>query len=139
MVAVLNPVTPLDPSSGLQADSNNQSVVLRLTWGQSSVLLTGDIGTEAESTLLRSGQLLAANVLKMAHHGSDGSSSAGFLTTVQPSFAVISAGAGNRFSHPATAVLDRLTQLGVTILRTDQAGTIELITDGERWWVKTEH
>jgi len=88
--------------------------------------------------LLRSGQILSANVLKLAHHGSNRSSSASFLTAVHPSYAVISVGADNRFGHPAASILDRLTQLGVTILRTDQAGTIELITDSERWWVKTE-
>ena len=138
VLAVLNPVTPPDPSAGAGADSNDQSVVLRLTWRQASVLLTGDIQAEAESSLLQSGQMLSANVLKLAHHGSNRSSSASFLTAVHPSYAVISVGADNRFGHPAASILDRLTQLGVTILRTDQAGTIELITDSERWWVKTE-
>ena len=137
-MTALNPVTPSNPAPNTQADANDQSVVMRLTWGQGSILLTGDIGGEAESSLLRSGQPLSANVLKVAHHGSDGSSSTAFLTAVKPSYAVISAGADNRFNHPATAVLDRLAQVGVTILRTDQVGTIELITDGERWWVKTE-
>lgn len=138
VVEVLNPVTPSGPSSGAQADSNDQSVVLRLAWWQASVLLTGDIGAQAESSLLRSGQSLSTSVLKVAHHGSNGSSSAGFLTAVQPGYAVISTGTGNRFGHPAAAVLDRLTQLGATILRTDQLGTIELVTDGRRWWVKTD-
>jgi competence protein ComEC len=59
------------------------------------------------------------------------------MTAVHPRYVVISVGAGNRFGHPATAVLDRLTEMGVTILRTDQTGTIELITDGQQWWVKT--
>ncbi len=138
ILTVLNPVTPPGPSADTRTDANDQSVVLRLTWGQASVLLTGDIGAGAEGSLLWSGQPLAANVLKVAHHGSNASSSAGFVTAVHPSYAVISAGAGNRFGHPAAAVLDRLTKMGVTILRTDQAGTIELITDGQQWWVKTE-
>jgi len=135
---VLNPATIPDPLADTRADANDQSVVLRLTWGRAGTLLTGDIGVEAESSLLWSEQPLSADVLKLAHHGSNSASSAGFLAAVQPRYTVISAGAGNRFGHPATAVLDRLTQLGVTILRTDQAGTIELVTDGQRWWVKTE-
>jgi len=138
ILTVLNPTTTPDPSVDTRADANDQSVVLRLTWGQVSVLLTGDIGAEAESLLIWSEQPLSADVLKVAHHGSNNSSSAGFVRAVQPTYAVISAGAGNRFGHPAAAVLDRLTQLGVTILRTDFAGTIELITDGQQWWVKVE-
>jgi competence protein ComEC len=138
-LAVLNPLAPRDPPAVTETDSNDQSVVLRLAWGQASVLLAGDIGADAENSLVWSAQPLSANVLRLAHHGSNSSSSPGFLTVVQPSYAVVSAGAGNRFSHPATAVLDRLAQLGATILRTDQTGTIELITDGRWWWVKTEH
>ena len=138
ILAVLNPATIPDPLADTRADANDQSVVLRLTWERAGALLTGDIGVEAESSLLWSEQPLSADVLKLAHHGSNSASSAGFLAAVQPRYTVISAGAGNRFGHPATAVLDRLTQLGVTILRTDQAGTIELVTDGQRWWVKTE-
>jgi len=138
VVEVLNPITPSGPSSGAQADSNDQSVVLRLAWGQASVLLTGDIGAQAESSLLRSGQSLSTSVLKVAHHGSNSPSSAGFLAAVQPGYAVISTGTGNRFGHPAAGVLDRLTQTGATILRTDQLGTIELVTDGQRWWVKAD-
>jgi competence protein ComEC len=138
ILEALSPISSRGPLADTRVDANDESVVLRLTWGQASVLLTGDIGAEAESSLLRSGRPLSANLLKLAHHGSSGSSSAGFLTAVHPSYAVISAGAGNRFGHPAPAVLDRLTQLGVTILRTDQAGTIDLITDGQQWWVDTE-
>jgi competence protein ComEC len=138
ILAVLNPATAHDPLATTRADANDQSVVLRLTWDQASVLLTGDIGAEAESLLIWSEQPLSANVLKVAHHGSNSSSSAAFVTAVHPSYAVISTGAGNWFGHPATAVLDRFTQLGATILRTDLTGTVELITDGQQWWVKTE-
>jgi competence protein ComEC len=138
VLTVLNPGKLPDPSRDTQSDANDQSVALRLTWGQASILLMGDIGAEAESSLIWSKQPLSADVLKLAHHGSNGSSTAEFLAAVQPAYAVISAGAGNRFGHPATTVVDRLTQLGVAILRTDQVGRIELITDGQLWWVKTE-
>jgi competence protein ComEC len=138
VLAVLNPATNPDPAADTRADANDQSVVLRLTWEQASVLLTGDIAAEAENSLIWSEQPLLAKVLKLAHHGSNSSSGADFLAAVHPTYAVVSAGAGNRFGHPATVVLDRLTQLGATILRTDQVGTVELITDGQQWWVKTE-
>jgi competence protein ComEC len=127
---------PKDLMNGVEAASNNNSVVLRLVWKEASFLLTGDIEAEAEHLLVRSGQPLEADVLKVAHHGSGGSSTAEFLVAVNPQFAVISVGADNRFGHPNEAVLDRLGN--VTILRTDEQGTIEFVTDGQRLWVRPE-
>jgi competence protein ComEC len=122
-----------------EADTNNNSLVLRLVWGQASFLFTADIEAEAERLLLASGQPLPAGVLKVAHHGSGGSSSAEFLSAVDPAYAVISVGTDNRFGHPQEAVLDRLGQMGeVEILRTDEQGTVEFVTDGQRLWVQTE-
>ena len=113
--------------------------MLRLTWGQASFLLTGDIATEAEGLLLRSGQDLSADLLKVAHHGSGGSSSEPFLSAVAPTYAVISVGADNRFGHPREEVLEWLAALdNVTVLRTDTSGTVEAITDGRQLWVRTE-
>jgi competence protein ComEC len=121
-----------------RADDNNNSVVLRLSWGEASFLLTGDIEAEAEALLLRSGQPLRADVLKVAHHGSGGSSTAEFLREVDPAFAAISVGAENLAGHPAQEVLDRLAEVpGVTVLRTDEQGTIEFISDGRQLWVRT--
>jgi competence protein ComEC len=102
-------------------------------------LLTGDIDAKAETTLLETGRPLEANVLKVAHHGSDGSSTAAFLKAVDPDYAVISVGADNTFGHPAPGVLERLSALGgLNILRTDALGTIEFVTDGQALWVNTE-
>jgi competence protein ComEC len=130
---------PPEAAAGAEADANNNSMVLRLAWGKASFLLTGDIEAEAEQRLLESGQPLRATVLKVAHHGSGGSSTAGFLGAAAPRYAVISVGAGNRFGHPQEAVLDRLAALGdVTVLRTDRVGTVEFVTDGQRLWVRTE-
>jgi competence protein ComEC len=128
------------PPGGMpEGDANANSVVLRLVWGQAAFLLTGDIEVEAEAQLLRSGQPLAAQVLKVAHHGSGGSSTAEFLTAVDPAYAVISVGAENPYGHPAPAVLTRLAACGETmVLRTDQEGTIELVTDGSRLWLRTK-
>ncbi len=136
-VEVLHPDAEL--AMGLGADSNNGSVVLRLTWQEASFLLTGDLEAEGESHLMQSGQALSADVLKISHHGSGGASTEDFLAAVAPSYAVISAGAENKFNHPDPVVLERLDQLGaVQILRTDEQGTVEFITDGHRMWVSTE-
>ncbi|MEJ2212136.1 MAG: hypothetical protein P8129_24335 [Anaerolineae bacterium] len=76
-------------------------------------------------------------MLKVAHHGSGGSSGADFLAAVAPRYAVISVGAENRFGHPAAALLARLAASGdITVLRTDQEGTIKFITDGTRLWLE---
>jgi competence protein ComEC len=134
---VLHP--PLKPITGSDADDNNNSVVLRATWGEAGFLLTGDVEAEAERLLLASGQPLDADVLKVAHHGSGGSSTAAFLAAVDPLYAVISVGADNRFGHPQAAVLERLGAAGdVTVLRTDEVGTVEFFTDGRQMWVQTE-
>jgi competence protein ComEC len=118
---------------------NNNSLVLRLEWGEASFLLTGDIEAEAEHLLVSSGQPVSASVLKVAHHGSGGSSTPAFLAAVDPVYAVISVGAENRFGHPHQAVLDRLAEPGdVAVLRTDEQGTVEFVTDGARLWVQTE-
>jgi competence protein ComEC len=134
---VLNP--PAAPNVGIGGDDNDNSLVLRLLWGQASFLLTGDVEAEAEYALLQSGQSLTAGVLKVAHHGSGGSSTPGFLAAVAPRYAVISVGAENKFDHPDPAVLARLHDLGdVTLLRTDQAGTIEFVTDGRQLRIQTD-
>jgi len=115
-------------------DSN--SVVLRLVCGNVSVLLTADIFEETEGYLLDSRFDLNSTVLKVAHHGSDTSSCAEFLSVVKPQVAVISVGADNPFGHPSLGVVGRLSS--AHLYRTDQQGTIELITNGKRLWVKRE-
>jgi competence protein ComEC len=125
--------------AGFDADSSiidNSAVVLRLVYGDFSVLLTSDIFTEAEQSLLGSRFYLDSTVLKIAHHGSDTSSCPEFLAEVDAQVAVISVGADNPFGHPSPEVLERLGTC--RLYRTDQCGTIELITDGQRLWVKTE-
>lgn len=122
------------------ADANNNSVVTRLVVGQVSFLLSGDIEEVAEAALVTSGQELTSTVLKIPHHGSDTSSSAAFLNAVNPELVVISVGADNRFGHPSPQVLERLENLvgEDRILRTDENGTIEVMTDGERVWIETD-
>ena len=135
---VLNP--PERPIGGYAADRNNNSVVLRLVYGEVSVLLSADIEAEAESHLVRNAQMLESTVLKAPHHGSRSSGTAMFLAKVDPALAVVSAGADNRYGHPHREVEERLLQtVGDGLLyRTDRHGTVELISDGESMWVRTE-
>jgi competence protein ComEC len=132
MLTVLNP-GPI-PLRGTAADDNNNSTVLRLEYGQTSLLLTGDAETEAEATMIAAGLPLAADVLKVGHHGSKGATSAPFVAAVSPRLAVIQVAADNKFGHPSPEVLKRLT--GVQVYRTDQNGRVEVVSDGRRLWVK---
>jgi competence protein ComEC len=131
---VLHPATIL--ISGAQPDTNNNSVVTRLGYGRVCFLLTGDMEEKAESDLLASPESLRCQVLKVSHHGSAGATSEAFLAAAAPQVAVIQVGAENRYGHPAPALLDRLG--AARVYRTDQDGTIEIITDGERVWVNRE-
>jgi len=131
---VLNP----SPQAGEgQADDNQSSVVLRVVMGRCRILLTADIDAEIEDDLLASGQALSATVLKVAHHGAATSSSARLLAAVNPQVAVIGVGEGNRFGHPSEEVLRRLSTIDCQVYRTDLQGTIELVTDGRAYWIKT--
>ncbi|MES2459576.1 MAG: ComEC/Rec2 family competence protein [Armatimonadota bacterium] len=118
--------------------SNNQSIVLRVIYGKSRFLFTGDAEEEEEKDMLSTKQIsLEADVLKIGHHGSRGSSQATFLDAVHPSVAVISAGRKNNFGHPHPEVLSRLRQRGVRVFRTDQQGAITIETDGKQLSIKS--
>lgn len=134
---VLSPPEPL--LSGTESDIDNNSVVLRLSDGAVSFLLTGDIMSEAEWELVRNRAEVASTVIKVAHHGSDTSSTPEFLAVADPRAAVISCGTGNKFGHPFASVLDRLKEkVGAgNVYRTDKQGTIDFFTDGTKLWVET--
>jgi competence protein ComEC len=118
-------------------DLNNASLVMKLRFKNVSVLLTGDIGKEAEERILRKGYLLKSDVLKIPHHGSSSSSSPLFLERVKPTYAILSVGERNIGRLPHPEVLKRYLQLGSRILRTDKDGAITVMTDGEKMEVKT--
>jgi competence protein ComEC len=131
----------LNPPPGAQSDregDNDLSIAVRLTMGQASFLLTGDTEAKGEGWMLASRRPVHSAVLKVSHHGSGNATTTPFLEVVRPQLAVISVGAGNRFGHPAPEVLERLEKAGVQVLRTDQQGTIEITTDGEGLWLRTE-
>lgn len=110
---------------------NDMSIVLRIDYGQTAFLFTGDAEDWSEYMMLDAGVNLKADVLKVSHHGSCKANTAAFLAAVQPAYAVISAGRGNDFGHPHGSVLRRLAASGARVLRTDQLGTVRLVSDGE--------
>ncbi len=130
----------LHPSPGFWADSPNEmSVVLRLDYGNLSVLLTGDSESAAEAALLAGASNLGSVVLKAGHHGANSSSGEAFLDAVRPMVVVVSAGRDNTYGHPHPAVLERFAASGARVLRTDQQGTLTLSSDGRSmWWQTTD-
>jgi competence protein ComEC len=127
---------PEQPLMGTSADTNNNSLVLKLTWGDVSFLLTGDVEAAGEAALLEDRADLRATVLMVAHHGSAYSTSQALLDAVRPVVSVISVGADNDFGHPAASTLERLDD--TIVYRTDQQGDVTFSTDGERLWVGAE-
>ena len=125
---------------GTESDADNASLVLRLVYGEVSILLTGDIFSETERALLASGAALDSDVLKVPHHGSDSSSTRDFLSAVSPAAAVISVGEGNLYGHPHAEVVERLREVvdDDMLFLTAERGTVEFITDGKTLWVRTE-
>ena len=121
------------PPSGM----NNTSIVLRVTYGGASVLLTGDAEIEAEASLLWWCKRLNAVVLKVGHHGARTSSGERFVEAVHPQIAVISVGERNPFGHPSPEVLERLQQVGACIYRTDRQGAVTLRIAPKRFKVQT--
>jgi competence protein ComEC len=130
-IEVLGP--PAHLIRGSVDDLNNNCVILRLVDGRVSFLLTGDVAAEGEAALLRGAGDLRSTVLKVGHHGSDGSTTPAFLRAVQPDVAVISVGAENLYGHPSPTTLLRLA--GVPFLRTDANGRVRFRTDGSSLWV----
>ncbi|MEK7514543.1 MAG: MBL fold metallo-hydrolase, partial [Patescibacteria group bacterium] len=105
-------------------ESNEASIVGRLSYGDSSFLLTGDAPISTEHVLLSYKDSLGSDVLKAGHHGSRTSTSPAFVNVVSPTYAVISAGKDNSYGHPHKEVLDRLMEAGISILSTIEKGTI---------------
>ena len=112
-------------------DLNDNSLVVTLRYGSVRFLFTGDVEASAERQLVDSGRVQPVDVLKVPHHGSRTSSTAGFVEAAAPRWAVVSSGAGNRYGHPAPEVLERLRTVGAQVWRTDVRGGLILRTDGE--------
>lgn len=118
---------------------NNYSVVLRVEYGSTSFLFTGDAETLVEKEMLEKyPDLLDVDVLKVGHHGSTTSSSAAFLKAVTPRIALISCGEGNDYCHPSEEILKRLQRAGIELYRTDLSGSIAVYSNGRSLTVSTE-
>lgn len=128
--------TVLSPSK-IYSDTNNSSIVVRLSFGKNSFLFTGDAEKKAESDMLKSGMGLKSDVLKVGHHGSKSSSTKDFLKAVSPRYAVISVG-DNSYGLPKKTVIKRLEKLGTEVYRTDRYGTVVFYSDGERLTIHTQ-
>ena len=113
-------------------DLNSCSIVLRLKFGNLAYLFTGDEETVNEEKMINSGYDLSADVLKVAHHGSNTSSSEEFLDRVSPDVAIIMVGEGNAYGHPHSEILNRLNARNIKIYRTDTDGTILITSDGNK-------
>ncbi|MBI3650498.1 MAG: ComEC/Rec2 family competence protein [Acidobacteria bacterium] len=127
-VEVLWPLRTLEPAL---RSANNDSLVVRLSYGANTILMTGDIERESEETLIKMGINLRAEVLKVPHHGSKTSSTEGFLEAVQPSWAIASVGQRSRFGHPHQVVVERYRKRHISLLQTGQQGLIMVQGNGQ--------
>lgn len=118
---------------------NNYSIVLKLQYGETSFLFTGDAERLSEKEMMRRGLDLSANVLKLAHHGSISSTSEEFLNRVCPQYAVITAGRNNNYRHPHKSTLKKLKNMGIIVYRTDENGTIVAVSDGKNLSFNKKH
>jgi competence protein ComEC len=131
---VLHPVAPL------AEETNNNSIVLLLSYGDIDFLFMGDAQQEAEAAMLVAADMPVPDVeiLKVGHHGSRTASSPDFLAATKPEVAIYMAGLGNTYGHPHQETLTALSQIGATIYGTDVSGTITVTTNGETYSVSTE-
>ncbi len=112
-------------------DINNNSIVLKVTFGNTVFLFTGDAEREEEQDILSQGYDLNSTVLKVGHHGSDTSTTYPFLREIMPEYAVISVGSNNSYGHPTENTLSRLRDADAKVLRTDMQGDIIFTSDGQ--------
>ena len=112
-------------------DQNSLSIVLKITYGQTSFLFTADAGRDTEKDILAAGYDIDCTVLKVGHHGSEYSTTYPFLREIMPEYAVISVGKDNDYGHPTDAVLSKLRDADVSVYRTDLNGTIVCKSDGK--------
>ncbi len=127
-------VTMLAPVSETYDDTNNYSAVIRIVYGDTSFLFTGDAETQVENEITAD---VSAGVLKVGHHGSYTSTSEDFLDRVSPSIAIISCGKDNSYGHPHAETIEKLTERGIDYYRTDELGTIVVTSDGVSYSVST--
>lgn len=125
----------LAPSDNMLAgkETNDYSIVAKVTYGETSFMFTGDAESDSEAEIIKafSKSDLKCNVLKVGHHGSSTSSSQAFLNAVNPEIALISCGKGNDYGHPHKETMQKLGDMGINIFRTDEMGTVIIVSDGK--------
>lgn len=121
----------LAPNSASYQSLNNYSVVIKMTYGTNTFMFTGDAETLSEKEILALGYDLSADVLKLGHHGATTSTSQKFLDAVNPKYAIISCGKNNTYKHPTKTTMDKMVKMQIDVYRTDEQGTIELVSNGE--------
>lgn len=139
-LTVLAPIQPFFTKDQLRSGANEpnaNSVVTRLDYGDFSLLLTGDAEAETEARMMKNGENIKANVLKVGHHGSRYASSEDFLRAGGFESAIISDGEDNRYGHPSQEALDRMKARGIKIYRTDLQGEITITTRGHGYQIQT--
>lgn len=124
-----------DPAEDYE-EVNNVSAVVRITYGDTSFLFTGDAEAIVENQILKSGQKVKCDVLKVGHHGSSSSSTEDFIKAVNPKIAVISCGKNNSYGHPHAETRELLEKRGIDYYRTDRNGTVVVVSDGSAVSVK---
>ncbi len=133
----LEVVHPIDNMEGQRPeDQHDATIVVRVSYQNTSVLMTGDINEQHEQNIINSGANLQADILKEPHHGSASGLALNFLNAVNPKYAIIQVGKDNKFGHPAQSILDKLNNKGVQIFRNDTQGTIHAYSDGQTFTVK---
>ena len=130
--------TFLGPITESGSDRNNGSIVMKVVYGETSFLFTGDAEREEEQQILSTGCDLSATVLKVGHHGSRNSTTYPFLREIMPKYAVISVGKDNSYGHPTEDTLSRLRDADVKVYRTDMQGDIIAVSDGKTVTITTK-
>jgi competence protein ComEC len=130
-------LSPPDPRlEGTGAELNDNSVVLRIVYGDESVLLAGDVERAGARRLAGMGAAIRSTVLKVPHHGSSGPAVPTFIQAVSPKLAVISVGEENTFGHPSDEMLRELDHVEAKIMRTDMDGAVTVKIEPPRWWAR---
>lgn len=124
-------ITVLAPNGSDYSNENDYSIILRVVFGKTSFLFTGDAGTHLEYEMLDNDLDLSADVLKVGHHGSVYSSGGDFLDAVHPKYAIISCGIDNRYNFPSSITLAKLKQRNIAVYETDKGGTITAVSNGK--------
>lgn len=122
----------------IKMSDNNGSIAIFAVFGEVKLLLLGDLESTREVALMEDGLITRVDIQKVGHHGSKTSSSIEFLSKSKPEISLISCGLDNKFGHPNKEILDNFQSIDSQVLRTDQLGTIEIMSDGQKLWLKNK-